>query len=385
MKIQHLILKLIPTLFFISCQHINSISDLVAPNAERENQKPKYERPKIFSKESLLNVPYRVLDTQKTITSFGFGSCNDQNLPQPLWTNILDKKPDLFIMLGDNVYSSEPKNKPVIDQYIKWNENQDYLKLREAVPFMATWDDHDYGQNDGGFNNPEKAEYRKAFLNYWKYLQPILPKNQDGIYHSRIVGTKNNRVQFIMLDTRSNRSELVLNPNYVSPNESTEILSKKFFQNTDAQAKVLSEEQWKWLESELKKPSEVRILGSSIQVLAKDHGFEKWDNFPIEKERLLKLIEKLKIKNLIIISGDRHLASIAMTNLGKYQLYDVTSSSLNRPGQFTKPETDQSYIGPSFLGINYGMAYINWPAKSITFEILDQFNKAQLSQTISFK
>jgi alkaline phosphatase D len=37
-----------------------------------------------------------------------FGSCIDQNMPQPIWDTILAAKPDLFIFGGDNVYASDP-------------------------------------------------------------------------------------------------------------------------------------------------------------------------------------------------------------------------------------------------------------------------------------
>ncbi|GIT60903.1 MAG: hypothetical protein Ct9H300mP20_07300 [Gammaproteobacteria bacterium] len=37
----------------------------------------------------------------------------------------------------------------------------------------------------------------------------------------------------------------------------------------------------------ISKRSRLIILASSIQILATNHGFEKWSNFPHEKERLL--------------------------------------------------------------------------------------------------
>ena len=56
--------------------------------------------------------------------------------------------------------------------------------------------------------------------------------------------------------------------------------------NTDPTPTVLGEAQWKWLEEQLQVPAEVRLIGSSIQVVAEDHGWEKWTNFPHERERL---------------------------------------------------------------------------------------------------
>ena len=59
-------------------------------------------------------------------------------------------------------------------------------------------------------------------------------------------------------------------------------------------------------------PAEVRLLVSSIQVVAEDHGFEKWMNFPHERERLFNLIRETGAEGVIILSGDRHLAELSM-------------------------------------------------------------------------
>lgn len=337
------------------------------------------------SKAASFNVPYRSLDTSKKVTQFGFGSCNDQTQEQPLWKNILNQNPELFVMLGDNVYASTPETKPIYDQYLKLNENEDYKKVREAIPFLATWDDHDYGQNDGGADNPEKEEARKVFLNYWGYLRQTHSKNQQAIYHSRIIGSKNQRVQFILLDTRTDRSALVKNPDY---NPQAEVQSgppKIYLPTDDTKTQILSQDQWKWLEQELQKPAELRILISSIQLIPNDHYFEKWGNFPHERQKFFDLLKKLKTKNLVILSGDRHLSAISKYEIQKNQtIYEITASGLNRPSRNKEPEVDSTYTSPSFLKINYGLAQIDWTQKQVTFEIRDTEDKVQLSQTVLF-
>jgi alkaline phosphatase D len=403
-------------LFISSCQMVSGIENGVL------GKKSRYERPKETPrKEALINIPYRTIDTSKTLTTFGFGSCNDQTKEQPLWKLIKSRNPQLFIMMGDNVYASKPENRPIIDQYIKLNENTDYLDLREAVPFMATWDDHDYGQQDGGDDNPYKQEARKVFGQHWTYLKNIMPKDQGAIYHSRMIGESKKRVQIIMLDTRYDRSPLVKNldpaPVMIPPvpqlpttpllktDDSSELkadrtaspvitnppaplapaLPKMYSPNIDPKARVLSNEQWKWLESELKKPAELRIIVSSIQILADDHGFEKWGNFPLEKKKFLDLLNKNNIRNAVVLSGDRHLASIAKIHLNKKtELYDVTSSALNKPSPAKEPEIDQSYVGPSYLSINFGLASIDWTKRQLEIQIIGEDDKAHLNQTIKF-
>ena len=387
------ILASILFLIVSSCQTPTNVTSETSGEITAGAKKSRYERPKaVLRRESLLNIPYRTIDTSKNITIFGFGSCNDQNLPQPLWKLIQARSPQLFIMMGDNVYASKPENRPIADQYIKLNENKDYLDLREAVPFMATWDDHDYGQGDGGEDNPHKIEARKVFGQYWTYLKNIIPKNQGPIYHSRIIGEGKKRVQFIILDTRYDRSPLIkasTETPLLTSGDSTAVATsekiKMYDPNEDSKARILSSEQWKWLEGELKKPAELRIIVSSIQILADDHGFEKWGNFPLEKKRFLDLLNKNNIRNAVVLSGDRHLAAVAKIQLNKKtDLYEITASALNRPSKAKEPETDQIYTTPSYLGINFGLASIDWGKRQLEIQIIGEDDKAHLNQTIKF-
>lgn len=336
------------------------------------------------SKEEQLNIPYRSLDTNKDLTLIGLGSCSDQNQPEPIWKTIKEANPQLFIMMGDNVYASRKEDKPIIDQYIKMNRISEYKDLRESIPFLATWDDHDYGQNDGGADNPEKDEARRVFLNYWSYLKFTMPKDQQGIYHSRIIGTKNRKVQVIMLDTRWDRSPLVRNPEY-NAETNTEQPPKIFLPSEDKNARMLSEAQWKWLDQELAKPANLRLIVSSVQLIANDHYFEKWGNFPKERERFFALLKKHKAKNAVILSGDRHLSAIAKEEVkGLGTIYDVTASSLNKPSRNLTPEVDKSYTAPSFLKANFGLIAIDWSKKSLSVQIMDEEKKAQIEQQIKF-
>ena len=41
---------------------------------------------------------------------------------------------------------------------------------------------------------------------------------------------------------------------------------------------MLGEAQWSWLRQELQQPAELRLVVSSIQVLAEAHGWKRWGN-----------------------------------------------------------------------------------------------------------
>ena len=125
---------------------------------------------------------------------------------------------------------------------------------------------------------------------------------------------------------------------------------------------MLGEAQWKWLEHELRNSkANLNILCSSVQVVADEHGHEKWGNFPNERKRLLQLIRNAKPKNLLILSGDRHMAEISKMPLDglPYPLYDFTSSGLThiRSGN---EEANKFRVGDLYLKKNFGLLKIRW-------------------------
>jgi alkaline phosphatase D len=132
--------------------------------------------------------------------------------------------------------------------------------------------------------------------------------------------------------------------------------------NTDPGATLLGEVQWAWLEGQLKVPAEVRLVCSSIQVVAEDHPFEKWMNFPRERERLYRLIRESKAGGVIILSGDRHFAELSEMDAGiGYPLFDLTSSGLNMGNRRWKPpEVNRHRVATITAGDNFGMLTIDW-------------------------
>jgi alkaline phosphatase D len=361
-----------------SCQTSSNVSNQQSNNQELNDQIKTDKK-----KQAELDLPFRGFSIDQDLDVIGFASCANQDLPQPIWTTVEKNTPQLMVMLGDNVYASSPEQKPISDQYNKLRKIPEYRSIREKVPFMAIWDDHDYGQNDGGATNPERDEARSQFLKNWPYVKNLLQEDKGALYHSKFFGTSKRRVQVIMLDTRYDRSDLKKNDQSMAEKA---LSPKPFLVDNDKTKKILSEKQWKWLEAELKKPAELKILSSSIQVIANDHQFEKWGNFPHERERLLNLIKQYAAKNLIIVSGDRHMAAIARTELkGAGTVYELTASSINRPARLGNNMGDSSYLADGYGPINFGLLKINWSTKTTTLEVRGLEDQVVFSQKINFK
>lgn len=313
-------------------------------------------------------ISSKALDDSKTFEKIAFGSCANQDWPQPLWATIQGTNPDLFLFMGDNVYASNPKQSPISEQYRKLDKIPEYLKIRESVPFLATWDDHDFGEKDGGADFKGKDLARRDFFNYWAYAKANMPdQNQGGIYHSKIIGPKKKQIQVIMLDTRYYRSPLT----EVKDHEGSVV---GFGPSPNPNDTMLGEEQWQWLEAELQRPADVRFIVSSIQLIGSEHRFEKWDNLPKERQKFFDLLKKTRARNVIVLSGDRHMGIIAKTEIkGWGRLYDVTASSINRPSKYT--DHDSKNVGPVYSQENFGLATIDWKKKTVQVDLRDMQNK----------
>ena len=291
---------------------------------------------------------------------FGIGSCLDQDYPQPIWEAIGKERLDYFIFLGDNVYGDSPfgnlrKMKRAYDKQKAVLPN--FLNQLEVY---AIWDDHDYGLNDGGSDYKNKIDAEKLFLDFWEIPQNDPRHKREGIYFSTNKIFFDKKFKLIFLDTRFFRSKL-LGP------------KGNYEQNLNPSATILGEKQWKWLEGELKSNFDFLIIFSSIQIIAENHGFEKWNNFPKEKNRLLNLIDDYHYKT-ILFSGDRHRAGIYRQN----KILEITSSSMNKPGSFFF-ESDNFLIGETYPQENYTVLEIsenilNVKIKDIEGNILNSTN-----------
>ncbi len=292
---------------------------------------------------------------QEPLERIVFGSCNSQEKSQKFWDPIVALKPNLFLMCGDNIYADTQDMAEMKRIYGKLLAEPGFQKVKAMCPILATWDDHDYGKNDAGQEYPKREESQQILLDTFDYPKDSPLRTQKGVYHSKIFGPADKSVQVLMLDTRYHRSTLTKRGKFI-PNLGP------YIPTTDKTTTVLGEEQWKWLEGELKKPAKIRLFVSSIQVVSEDHGWEKWMNTPHERDRLFKLLKDTGAEGVIVLSGDRHHAELSVMDAGLgYPLYDLTASGFNFGNQkWRLPELNKHRVAVQFWNNNFGAILIDW-------------------------
>ncbi len=293
-----------------------------------------------------------------------FASCNDQDRPQPLWTPILEHKPDLFIWGGDNIYADTDDMQKMKLDYDKVLAHPSYQKLMMATPIIGTWDDHDYGANDVGKEWHKKEEAKKLFLDFLKVPETDDRFQREGIYSSYKTQVANHTIKCILLDTRTFRDTLLK-----SKEE-----GKRYdaWPMEDTVKTVLGAKQWKWLETELNDEiADFTVVVTSIQYLNEGHGWERWGCFPSEIKKMDQLLQNAKAKNIILLSGDRHMAEISSKEMEglDYPLVDFTTSGMTHTWIDGATEANPYRISNVVKRLNFGVLQFDFKANKVLFEI----------------
>jgi alkaline phosphatase D len=262
-----------------------------------------------------------------------------------IYKSIAEKKPNFMIWDGDNTYLRQnewdSKNAMIYRYTHDWSipEKQ---KLFATVPHYAILDDHDFGPNDsdGSFWNKNTAI--EIFNLFWANPKPV------NWLKSATYQFSYNDAEFFMLDNRY----------YRDPNRLTSKNNKT----------VLGKEQLKWLKNALvfsKARFKFVVMGG--QFLNTSRLFETYSNNGFDKERLeiIDFIYKEKLKNVIFLTGDRHMTEISLLDNGKQfpKIWDITVSPFTSgPNTYAENEPNRLRV-PGTLIMKRNFAVFNFEGK----------------------
>jgi alkaline phosphatase D len=224
------------------------------------------------------------------------------------------------------------------------------------------WDDHDFGRNDGGADFPYKAEAKDLFLEFWGVPADDPRRTREGIYHAATFGPEGRRVQIILLDTRTFRSPL---RRAAAPGP----LPGPYAPDPDPGKTMLGAAQWAWLRAQLLQPAAVRLIVSSVQVLADGHNFERWGNLPTERTRLLELVGEIRASPVIFLSGDRHVGALYRLAGATGDLYELTASGINMTWGANRDAAGEPRLGAVYGAENFGTIDIDWWAGEVRLAV----------------
>ncbi len=327
----------------------------------------------------------------RTLTRIAFGSCADGGKEQAIWEAVLAAKPELFLFLGDNVYGDTRDMAVLRAKYAQLARQPGFVQLRDTTPIAATWDDHDFGEDDAGGDFPQKEASRQVFFDFWGEPADSPRRARDGVYESHVFGPPGRRVQVVLLDLRYNRTPLVRQEpgarNYRAwawaRHRKGLDVPGPYARNPDRGATMLGERQWQWLEQQLATPADVRLIGSSLQVLADFPGWEGWSLFAHDQQRLIDLIRRKRANGVIFLSGDMHYAELSKVDVNvPYTLWDLTSSGLTESWPAATPNANR--VSDVIREPNFGLVEIDWQdaQTTVTLSVMDQHGTRRIEKRL---
>ncbi len=270
-----------------------------------------------------------------------------------------------FIWGGDNIYADTPDMEKMKEMYDFQKNVEEYQQLVNSTVMLGTWDDHDFGSNNAGKEWDKKAESQQLFLDFMNVPEDDSRRDREGVYYSQDLNADGKTIKVILLDTRYFRDPI----------------------NEGREGTILGEAQWSWLENELNNSTaDYNIIMSSIQVLSRQHRFEKWANFPEEREHLLDLIVSSEIKNPIIISGDRHISEFSKMDIDGLEapLYDFTSSGMTHAYENFNGEPNMYREGEVIFQLSFGVLNFDFENEEVNMQMRGVENALLQETSVKF-
>ncbi len=232
-----------------------------------------------------------------------------------VFETILGTEPDLFISSGDLFYADYATSlTQFTEAYEKTLTQPAQAALYASVPIAYVWDDHDYGGNDSdstAFARP------LAFEAYHTNVPHYPLPSGDSLNQAFTIG----RVQFVLLDTRSQRN----------PKADPDGPDKT----------MLGAQQLAWLEDRLLESDRyaMTVIVSSVPWIAvPEGGADHWAGFSYERRLIADFIATNDIDNILMVTGDQHLVgaddgtNTDYSTTGNAAFPLLAAAALDRPG-----------------------------------------------------
>lgn len=234
-----------------------------------------------------------------------FVSCVDIE-ENPLWKGISNVSPDLICLMGDTPYIDSS------DLSVVRKRHRDFLsvgglsQLIKNTSTVGTWDDHDFGRNNGNGRNMVKGKRgtRQGFIEYRGHQR--YGTGTEGVYHSVDLGM----VEVFLLD-----------PRYFSQTEPSPVDAK--------QTTCFGGEQWEWIQEKLKASKAPFKVLSFGQIWQDKKNGETDDMFTYwyERDALFDFVEREDISGVVLLGGDIHVSRHLVHPLrAGYDLHDFIIS-----------------------------------------------------------
>lgn len=256
---------------------------------------------------------FHTLDLSTTRGRFALGSCvNDQYESTETWIQLSKDRPDLFFLLGDAAYTDHLGfRRKAADPAQLWRRHAEtrnhiaFYFFKRLIPTLMTWDDHDFGVNNGNRHYPYAKESAEILLSFF----PQDPAVSSALTAGPGVASlfKAFGQNFFLLDNRSFRSG-----------------------DGEGKPQHWGLEQKEWLRREaLASDCPTWLMNGSQFFGAYLRGESVEGQHPESLARLGQILRDLP-QVAVLVSGDIHFSEYMKIekSWAGYETFEITSSSL---------------------------------------------------------
>lgn len=294
---------------------------------------------------------------------FALAACAETGSGHPVFNTIREEQPLFYMNIGDFHYSNiqQPDTEKFREAYLKILSSPTQAELYRHVPFIYTWDDHDYAGNNSDATSPARAIARATYQE-WVPHYPLVEGNGDlPIYQSFVVG----RVKFLLSDMRSERSKAEAADNATKTMMGAK--QKAWFKSELLAAKnkyplIFWINSVPWIT-----PAPETTNTNGEMPNAKDY----WGSYATERREIADFIKQNQIHGLCLLSGDAHmLAADDGTNsdfatAGGAPLPVMQAGPLDRPKSLKGGPYSQGTYFPTKGEGCYGLVTVDDQGKQI--------------------
>jgi alkaline phosphatase D len=250
-----------------------------------------------------------------------FGSCFHRwGLGNPRQAQaICQRQPAAALLYGDIAVQDRDNHLGLHRaDYLLRDLHPAWQQIAASIPIYATWDDHDYFNNDRwgiprGYTERDRQGVWDVFRRAWNNPQYGFDDQRRGVFLRTRIGP----CDVIMVDHRYFRT---------APSE----------QEDNPGGNLLGPDQMQWLKQQLLACRGPFII-LSCGTMWSDHvsnGKDSWGKYdPQGREQIFRLIEQHRIPGVLLTSGDRHGARVfRIPRPSGYEFYEFEPASLGGRG-----------------------------------------------------
>ena len=226
----------------------------------------------------------------------GLGSCAPSD-PNHVWTRVIQEGCESFVLLGDTPYIDSADLTVARRKHREFLAQPEISQMIARMPIWGTWDDHDFGKNDGHGDFPGKHVSRIAFTEY--RANATFGHAENGMVQTDRFGSGRG----IYTSFRRGPLEVFL-------------LDPRWFSRTagswadKSKPTCLGKQQWEWLRAGLKNSTATfkALATGMIWDDKKNREKDDWHTYRHEREEIFKFIKSQRISGCFLIGGDIHVS-----------------------------------------------------------------------------